>query len=123
MPKGNIPGKPSPSGSGLPFRIHGAFFLDVVRGVFGDSLCQLKTEDERFCERRGSNGVLDEGDDMDLSNDSGNRGASSSWFRVVGSSIRSKLLLGMFVVAVIPLMVLVAAVYFSAEQEIGRAHV
>ena len=118
MPKGNIPGKPSPSGSGLPFRIHGAFFLDVVRGVFGDSLCQLKTEDERFCERRGSNGVLDEGDDMDLSNDSGNRGTSSSWFRAVGSSIRSKLLLGMFVVAVIPLMVLGAAVYFSAEQAV-----
>ena len=55
---------------------------------------------------------------MDLSNESENRGASSNWFRGVGSSIRSKLLLGMFVVAVIPLMVLGAAVYFSAEQAV-----
>ncbi|TXT24793.1 MAG: methyl-accepting chemotaxis protein [Planctomycetota bacterium] len=55
---------------------------------------------------------------MDHSNDVGNRGASSGWFRTVSTSIRSKLLVGMFVVAVIPLMVLGAAVYFSAEQTV-----
>ena len=56
--------------------------------------------------------------DMDHSNDEGNGAASSGWLRVVSTSIRSKLLVGMFVVAVIPLMVLGAAVYFSAEQTV-----
>ena len=37
MPKGNTTAKVSPSGSGLPFGIHGAFFLGCVRGVFEDS--------------------------------------------------------------------------------------
>ena len=50
--------------------------------------------------------------------DLGNREASSGWFRAVSTSIRSKLLLGMFAVAVIPLLVLGAAVYFSAEQAV-----
>lgn len=44
--------------------------------------------------------------------------SSSGWLRPVRSSIRSKLLLGMFLVAVIPLFALGAAVYFSAEQAV-----
>lgn len=55
---------------------------------------------------------------MDQSSGLGNGGASSGWFRAVSTSIRSKLLLGMFVVAVIPLLVLGAAVYFNAEQAV-----
>jgi len=38
--------------------------------------------------------------------------------RIVRSSIRSKLLLGMLIVAVIPLLVLGAAVYINAEQAV-----
>ncbi|MFM9964162.1 MAG: methyl-accepting chemotaxis protein [Planctomycetaceae bacterium] len=40
------------------------------------------------------------------------------FLRAVRTSIRSKLLLGMFVVAVIPLLVLGATVYFHAEQAV-----
>lgn len=43
---------------------------------------------------------------------------SSSWFRTVTTSIRSKLLLGLFLVAVIPLVAMGIAVYFSAEQAV-----
>lgn len=43
---------------------------------------------------------------------------SSGWLRAIRTSIRSKLLLGMFVVAVVPLCILGVAVYFSAEQAV-----
>ena len=115
MPKSNIPGTASLLGSGLPFGIRGAFFLSFVRGVFGDS---LRREDERFRNGCGLNGVLDEDGDMDQSNNSGGRVTGLGWFRAVSGSIRGKLLVGMFVVAVIPLLVLGAAVYFSAEQAV-----
>jgi hypothetical protein len=38
MPKGNIVEEPSLPGSGVPFPIHVAFFLGLVRGVFADTL-------------------------------------------------------------------------------------
>ena len=43
---------------------------------------------------------------------------SGNIFRAVRASIRSKLLLGMLFVAVIPLLVLAASVYFNAEQAV-----
>ena len=43
---------------------------------------------------------------------------NSGWLRIVSTSIRSKLLMGMLVVAVVPLLVLGAAVYFSAEKTV-----
>ncbi|MBC7819594.1 MAG: cache domain-containing protein, partial [Planctomycetaceae bacterium] len=46
------------------------------------------------------------------------KSVSADFIRVVRTSIRSKLLLGMLVVAVIPLLVLGAAVYFNAEQAV-----
>lgn len=46
------------------------------------------------------------------------RVASSGWFGAIATSIRGKLLLGLFVVAVIPLLAMGAAVYVSAEQAV-----
>lgn len=55
---------------------------------------------------------------MDQPQDWGSRGSNSGWFRAINTSIRSKLLLGLFVVAVIPLVAMGAAVYVSAEQAV-----
>lgn len=63
-------------------------------------------------------GDLREGFEMDQSEVLESRESSSGWFRLVSTSIRNKLLVGMFFVAVIPLLALSAAVYSSAQQTV-----